>query len=436
MHRTCLLGASLTTGNMGVSALAASLVGLIQEARPDADISLFVGSKDSKPQTLDLSGTKESLKVINYRLSPRAVHSEHLFWLAFLALLYKIAPSKSMKASVVKGNDRLKTLLSMDFIGDIRGGDSFSDIYGLKRFMFGCLPDIIILLLGKDLYLLPQTYGPYRSPLAKKVARFIIARSRSVLSRDREGLDVLRDILGPTAGERQVSLCPDVAFTLRSIRPEHMVITPPIVGGPKVPLIGLNVNGLLYNGGYTRNNMFGLKFDYRTFVHTLVSRLLDTTEAHILLVPHTFAPEGHVESDNAASADVLRVVSEHSKGRVHLVEAQYDQFRIKGIIGLCDFFVGSRMHACIAALSQGIPTVGVAYSRKFGGVFDTIDMDSTVLDATKLDMQSVLSQIADIFEKRDEIGKTLIHRVQKAQDDLGVVFRSALNLGAVKDERP
>ena len=30
--------------------------------------------------------------------------------------------------------------------------------------------------------------------------------------------------------------------------------------------IGINVSGLLWNGGYTRNNQFGLKFNYKAYI--------------------------------------------------------------------------------------------------------------------------------------------------------------------------
>ena len=43
-----------------------------------------------------------------------------------------------------------------------------------------------------------------------------------------------------------------------------------------------------------------------------------------------------------------------------MIAHEYDQHAIKSIIGRCDFFIGSRMHACIAALSQKIPTAAVA----------------------------------------------------------------------------
>jgi len=58
--------------------------------------------------------------------------------------------------------------------------------------------------------------------------------------------------------------------------------------------------------------------------------------------------------------------------RIGVVRGQYSPSEIKYIIGSCDFFIGARMHACIAALSQGIPAVAIAYSDKFTGVMQTV----------------------------------------------------------------
>ena len=136
----------------------------------------------------------------------------------------------------------------------------------------------------------------------------------------------------------------------------------------------------MYYGGYTRANMFGLKLDYRTFVKCLVEQLLSDKSNRILLVPHTFAAGGRVESDPAACRELKQGLPPSLRDRVHLVTQEYDQHQIKGVIGMCDFFIGSRMHACIAALSQGIPTVGVAYSRKFAGVFEMVGAEDWVID--------------------------------------------------------
>ena len=120
--------------------------------------------------------------------------------------------------------------------------------------------------------------------------------------------------------------------------------------------------------------MFNLKMDYKLFVHELSEAILKKTNANLLLIPHTFAAHGHVESDPDACAEVFTALSPVYKGRIQMIAGEYDQHAIKGIIGCCDFFIGSRMHACIAALSQKIPTAAVAYSKKFKGVFDSIDV--------------------------------------------------------------
>jgi polysaccharide pyruvyl transferase WcaK-like protein len=219
-----------------------------------------------------------------------------------------------------------------------------------------------------------------------------------------------------------VAFCPDVAFMLDSIKPGFIDIQPPLPARPGPPIIGININGLMYNGGYTRSNMFGLKFDYKAFVAQLLLQLLEKTEAHILVIPHTFGPAGNVNSDPDASRDALSTIPEAGKNRVHLLVQQHNQSSMKGIISLCDFFIGSRMHACIAALSQGIPTIGIAYSRKFFGVFDSIGSGHTVIDARTTDEEAALRQIFSDYENRLEIGADAKAKVKDAQETILSVF--------------
>ena len=133
MRKVCILGASLQTGNMGVSALAASLVKLIKEVQPEAEISFFLGSRTTEPQKLILAGRPIEIGVINYRMSPKAKLREHLAWLFLMAVLYRVVPVESWKESILRSNRRLDALKRADFVGNISGGDSFSDIYGVGQ---------------------------------------------------------------------------------------------------------------------------------------------------------------------------------------------------------------------------------------------------------------------------------------------------------------
>ncbi len=427
MYKVCLMGASFDTGNQGVSALAASLLGIIGRIRPEARFSFFIGGRRSQKREIKISGRKVEYEIIHYRLSPKAALREHLFFIFAMACLQRLLPFSRLKTRVINAVPVLRALQEADFIGDIRGGDSFSDLYGMRRAVLGSMPGAVALLLRKPLVLLPQTYGPYQSWMARSVARWILGRAACILARDKEGVDLVKTMLKRSGGRDAVRFCPDVAFHLEGKVPEKPAVNPPLPAGSSGNLLaGLNVNGLLFNGGYSRNNMFGLRLDYREFVQKLAQRFLGETPAHLLLVPHTFAPKGHVESDPEACRAVFEALRSEYRERIHLLEGAYDPFEIKGIIGGCDFFVGSRMHACIAAVSQGIPTVGVAYSKKFRGIFQSVGMENMVLDARSLDTNEGISKVMQLFERRRETGRMLSRNIPKVHAELEETFRSLL----------
>jgi polysaccharide pyruvyl transferase WcaK-like protein len=166
--------------------------------------------------------------------------------------------------------------------------------------------------------------------------------------------------------------------------------------------------------------------DYKLFVHQLSEAILKKTNANLLLIPHTFAAHGHVESDSDACAEVFTALSPVYEGRIQMITGEHDQHAIKGIIGRCDFFIGSRMHACIAALSQKIPTAAVAYSKKFKGVFDSIDVGNLVIDAREAETQEAVDMIIAIFADRARIEKILQVQIDNAQKEQLKIFREIL----------
>jgi polysaccharide pyruvyl transferase WcaK-like protein len=169
-------------------------------------------------------------------------------------------------------------------VGDIHGGDSFSDIYGLNRFFYSSNPNIIVLLMRKRLVQLPQTYGPYYSSTAKFVTRSILQHSYNILSRDKASIEVIANLLGNNACiNKKIEFCPDVAFVLDSIKVKNPRINPPLRQINNMPLVGINVNGLMYNGGYNKNNMFGLKLDYKKFIEELVSLFMNKNECSFVV---------------------------------------------------------------------------------------------------------------------------------------------------------
>jgi polysaccharide pyruvyl transferase WcaK-like protein len=73
------------------------------------------------------------------------------------------------------------------------------------------------------------------------------------------------------------------------------------------------------------------------------------------------------------------------------------------------------MHACIAALSQGVPTLGLAYSDKFAGVFETVGLRSCVADLRTLRAEEIAVQAWNAYRRRAETAQTLSDGVRQAK---------------------
>ena len=82
------------------------------------------------------------------------------------------------------------------------------------------------------------------------------------------------------------------------------------------------------------------------------------------------------------------------------------------------------MHACIAAVSQGVPAVSVAYSDKFVGVMERIGVGSAVADARCLDKQEILDVVAQTFDQRNEIRRGLLKTMTRVKSTVLSLFNA------------
>jgi len=222
----------------------------------------------------------------------------------------------------------------------------------------------------------------------------------------------------------KLAFCHDVGFVVQPDKPDTMDIVGFDEKVDEAPLVGLNTSGLLFMGGYSKDNMFGLKCDYQRMTYDLIDYLIDRLKTRVLLVPHVFGQGINAESDAAVCEKLYHELRGKYPGRLGLVQGEYNQNEIKYIIGLCDFFIGARMHACIAALSQGIPAVGVAYSKKFQGVFETVGVGNLIADLRNMDVTEILHAVSSAFENQDRIRDILKKRVPEAQNNVFDIFKN------------
>ncbi len=424
-----LLGASFETGNLGVSALAQGTIRQIIKHQPDAKIIFLGTSRESKQTQHEVDHRVITIEHIPVRFCKNVFTANHFaFWVLY-GLLLKVLPLQSFRQRCYTRHPQLEQVLSSRMAMDITGGDSFSDIYGFRRFFMGFLLKWLVLFLGKPLILLPQTYGPFKKRRTRILARFIVQHAINVYSRDTQGLEELRQLLGTKYDASTIRLLYDVAFCMDPQRTEKIdAFLQSIHKQPDDILVGINISGLLFHGGYDQNNMFGLKIDYAQFAKNMVEHFLKKPKVNVVLVPHVYPPKGYeVESDVMACEAICQQIDPDLKKRLFFTKEPYGHQSVKYLIGQCDFFIGSRMHSCIAALSQGIPTVAIAYSQKFYGVFERISMSEFVADARKLTEDVLLLMLNKAFTHRNEMAKKLNLQLPLAQEKIEAEFNVLIN---------
>jgi polysaccharide pyruvyl transferase WcaK-like protein len=423
--RACILGATFNTNNMGVSMLAAGAIRCILHRFPEARVTMLDYAQNGYDFAFPFDGKPIPVRFLNIRFSKKVYLANNIALLIALTLVSKVIPSKTLRRKLLDRNECMKQVLQTDVFFALSGGDSFSDIYGIGRFLYVALPQLLALFAGKRLIFLPQTIGPFRSGIVKAIAKFIMRRAELIYSRDHLGVAATRQMLGlqNTNGNGKLNFCYDLAFDVEPLRPADISIDGlPDLASLQSPVVGFNVSGLLLAGGYTRNNMFGLNLDYRQLVHQMIALLIEQKSATVILVPHVLGGRASLESDISACESIFAELQQRYPGKLGLARGEYSYDEVKHLIGLCSFFVGARMHACIGALSQCIPTVPVAYSDKFAGVLEAIGFEDLVVDPRRLNADEILHVLQEVYDQRQLVKERLTRRIPEVK----LAIRTAL----------
>jgi colanic acid/amylovoran biosynthesis protein len=423
-----ILGAELKNANLGVRALAAGTIECLLHRFPSAKVFFLNYGRLPACSIFLYQGEEVNIPLVNIRFSKILYLPNNIAVLFLFVFLVKLIPWQTLRRKLVGWNYCLREIYETNVFVSVAGGDSFSDIYGFGRLLYVALPQILVLLAGKRLIITPQTFGPFRTGIARAIARFIFARAELIYSRDLVGLEEIRRLLGHKQSPEKAGFCYDVGFVVVPRAPMNLHIEGlDVQKVNEVPLVGLNVSGLLFRAGYGKRNMFGLVVDYERLIHELCEVLIVKQQARVLLVPHVSAGIENVrgwkycESDLMASLEIYEALKERYRDKIGIVRGEYDQSEIKHVIGRCEFFIGSRMHACIAALSQSIPAISIAYSDKFIGVMQALGVPSLVADARTMTEKEILASIDRAYEQR------LLLRLQ-LESKIPEIQKTVLNL--------
>lgn len=282
-----------------------------------------------------------------------------------------------------------KELKKCDLVFDETFGDGFSDIYFTKSVYKDTFIKYMISVFGIKLIMTPQTYGPFYHKLLESLAALTIKKAYRVYARDSISRKYAYKI-----SKRQVFDTVDLAFSL----PYKQKIGEYKSEKRK---LGINISGLLWQGGFNRDNQFNLKTDYQEYCKRIIE-YYGEKDIEIHLIPHV-----------TVAGDKNRVIPDGDIGVCEELHRLYpytylspifdSPIEVKEYIASMNWFIGARMHSTIAAFSSGVITIPFAYSRKFQGVFNDLDYP-VYIDGKILDTNEAIEKTIEFIDRSKELG--------------------------------
>lgn len=379
------MGIQCGSSNKGVAALAYSALSILDDIIPgEAEFILFTSETQ---QALDFM--KRDLGIANKRIFSVPFSNRNIS--SLINLYYNIK--------------------KCDFIIDFTGGDSFSDIYGSRRLLTNLFTKQVVIASKKPLIHGPQTYGPYYNKKIHLWIKYVINHSEFIFLRDEKSRPILEKMT-----KRTLHVSTDVAFYL-PWEPDMYKL-----GENRNKKVGINISGLLWNGGYTYNNQFNLKTDYQVFCKSIVKKLVSSNKYEVHLVPHVISKdESSPENDVKASEELKSLFKEC------IIAPEFDTpVQAKSYICNMDVFLGARMHATIAAFSSNTATIPIAYSRKFAGLYENLGYN-VIIDLTKIETNQAIKKTLEYIDDMESLKEMVIESNSFAKSKLDNFIRPMTN---------
>jgi len=256
-------------------------------------------------------------------------------------------------------------------------GDGLTETFGPRCPISHTIPLLYAALLGTPFCLLGQTIGPF-GPLGRWILP-IIGKAAFVTAREEESFNYLRrrNLRPP------VRLTADLAFLLEPEKRKGAEQYLRKLGdfSPQKPLIGLTPSNLYNIRSVRRNVRSRSPGDLFEIVAKSVRKLARKIGGGVLIIPHVFGP-GDRYDDRLAADRIFRTIG--GEISVFVVRDALRPEDLKALIGLCDIFVGMRMHSLIGALSQGVPAIALAYGSKQLGLMRRFGMERFAFEMSDL----------------------------------------------------
>jgi len=246
------------------------------------------------------------------------------------------------------------------------------------------------------------TLGPFDKPEYRSFVLPVLRDLDLIVVRDFES----QNDLSSEGISDNVVFAPDPAFKLEPLASERT--QPYINWASQKSCLGVSISGFLANSS---------QIAQRAILYAeCLNKWLDLTGGRILLVPHVNIARTIACNDYKFSKKVAKLMDR--RDCVRILPPTFRASEHKAVIGACQLFMGSRMHATIAALSQYVPTLSLSYSRKSGALQQMmVGHRKFVCDISKCTSDDILQKLLQLQSDSEQIKTCIRNRIVQLNQD-------------------
>jgi colanic acid/amylovoran biosynthesis protein len=330
-------------------------------------------------------------------------------------------------------------------IGVDLSGDGFGDYgpYGAVSSFTHVYQLLLGLILHKPVIVYAQSIGPFKLRLTRSLARFTLNKVSAITVREEITGTYLKEI---GVNNPNLFLTADAAFLLEPSLPSVVDRILEAEGLTTSPyLVGISISQLIHQWAFHFSSTNHQRYDqYIELMAKVADYVVEKTGATVFLYCQTVGSQAR-HDDSVAAKLVFERIQHKSKAK--LLHTNYTTAELKGVIGRCQMFIGSKLHSTIASTSMLVPTVSIAYSHKVHGIIGTLlNQQQVIIDIRKLEYDAfcreLLQKIDFVWINRYTIKEELAKKMrvvkplslQNAQLVAKIIEgkRSRLTLGPVK----
>lgn len=383
-----------TFHNRGCQALIYATTAILRRTFPDASFTVLSWEPEHDEPRMRADHPEIPCRFLRHRFQVGEFSRRNRAWMA-------IRRAGIETDRILRTQPRLYEAIKACDLLVVSGGDILGD-YGDEAIRHYLFPAAVAQALGKPVYVFAQSISRHASGEIRDFVRARLDHAALVTVREKLSYDYVKS-LGVRA---PLHLTADPAFLLRPAAERRIaeILKKERLDAAPRPWIGVSVSetATRWGGGDPER--------FKTAVAGALDRLIELNGGTALFVPHVVNPEDPGNDDRLVSRAVIRGMRE--RGRALVLEGDYSCEELKGAIGACDLFIGARTHATIAAASQGVPTLALAYSAKAYGIMeDVLDRDRCTIDVRDLTSERLAEKGSDLLAHRTAVANAIEGRL-------------------------